>query len=145
MNWDKLKSIHYYEDPVPHIYSHTISDLTEYDKLYENQNNLNHQVWQEFDAKYKLGFEFKNNFSEIDLNKEIVCLWFFRERSDTTKSFVELNSKQLDYSPNTFLITQSKHIKLVQTKRKYIRHPFVQLDVPLKVWQDILKRFDKIA
>ena len=49
MNWGKLKSIHYHENPVSHIYSHAIVEPKEYDNLYENQNDLNHQVWQEFD------------------------------------------------------------------------------------------------
>ena len=69
MNWEKLKSIHYHEDPVAYIYSHALVESKEYDNLYENQNDLTHQVWQEFDAKYKTGFEFKSDFViRVDLS-----------------------------------------------------------------------------
>ena len=117
MNWEKLKPNHYFEDPVKHIYTNNIFDTKEYDRLYENQNNLNHQTWQEFDSKYRTGFEFKDNFSDIDFNKEIMCLWFFKERSDNTKSVVRINGKELTYLPNTFLIAESKDIEHVQTKK----------------------------
>lgn len=140
MNWEKLKSIHYHEDPVAYIYSHALVESKEYDNLYENQNDLTHQVWQEFDAKYKTGFEFKSDFDDIDFNKEIICLWFFKERSDATKSYVHINDKQLTYLPNTFLITQSKEIKLVKTKKKYIRHPLIQIDMSNNQWEIILKK-----
>lgn len=140
MNWDKLKPNHYHNDPVPHIYTMTVFDTREYDKLYENQNNLEHKVWQDFDAKYKTGYEFKNNFSDLNFQKEIMCLWFFKERSDRTKSHVEVNGKQLAYNGNTFLITKSKDIKLVQTKRKYIRHPLVQIDMTNNHWQTLLSK-----
>ena len=140
MIWDKLKPNHYFQDPTPHIYTITIFDTREYDKLYENQNNLSHNVWQEFNSKYRTGYEFKEDFSGIDFQKEIMCLWFFKERSDSTKSYVEVAGKQLAYTPNTFLITKSKDIKLVQTKRKYIRHPLVQIDMTNNHWQTLLSK-----
>jgi hypothetical protein len=140
MDWKKITTEHYHQDPVPHIYCCNIFDTKEYDKLYENQNDLSHQMWQDFDAKYKTGYEFKNNFSDLNFQKEIMCLWFFKERSDNTKSYVEVNGKQLDYTPNTFLITKSKDIKLVQTKRKYIRHPLVQIDMTNNHWQTLLSK-----
>lgn len=145
MNWEKLKPNHFFEEPVEHIYTMGLFDTKEYDKLYENQNDLNNKVWQDFDRKYITGYEFKDDFSEINFNKEIMCLWFFKERSDRTISYVALNGKKLPYTPNTFLITKSKDIKLEKTKRKYIRHPFVQIDLSLSVWNKILKRFDKIS
>ena len=141
MNWDRLKSEHYHEDPVQHIYSHTIYDLKEYERLYENQNNLNHQVWQDFDLKHRTGFEFKNSFDSIDFDRDIICLWFFKERSDNTKSYVHVRDKQLTYQPNTFLITKSKNIKFVETKRKYIRHPLLQLDMSNYQWEILIKKF----
>ena len=138
MNWNKLKPNHYFKDPVEHIYSMSIFDTKEYDKLYENQNNFNHSVWQDFDSKYRTGYEFKEDFGEIDFQKEIMCLWFFKERSDRTISHVEVKGKKLAYTPNTFLITKSKDIKLEKTKRKYIRHPFVQIDMTDDKWQQLI-------
>jgi len=145
MNWETLKPKNFFKDPVEHIYTMSLFDSNEYDKLYENQNNLDHQVWQEFDKKYSTGYEFKENFSDINFNKEIMCLWFFKERSDRTICHVVVNGKAIPYTPNTFLITKSKDIKLVYTKRKYLRHPFIQIDLSLSAWDKILKRFDKIS
>ena len=140
MIWNKIKPNHYFEDPIEHIYAMTIFDTKEYDQLYENQNDLNHNVWQEFDSKYRMGYEVKEDFKNIDFQKEVICLWFFKERSDSTKSYVHLNGKQLHYLPNTFLITKSKDIKLVQTKRKYIRHPLIQIDMTNDHWKTLLSK-----
>lgn len=137
MNWKKLRPQHFFDDPVEHIYAMALIDSLEYDKLYENQNNLNHAVWQDFDTKYSTGYEFKEDFSDINFNKEIMCLWFFKERSDRTIAHVVVNGKKLPYTPNTFLITTSKDIKLEKTKRKYIRHPLVQLDLTTKKYKEI--------
>ena len=145
MNWEKVKPQHFFVNPVEHIYTMSLFDMQEYDKLYENQNNLDHKVWQEFDEKYSTGYEFKEDFSNINFKKEIMCLWFFKERSDRTTSYVVVNGKDLNYTPNTFLITKSKDIKLKKTKRMYIRHPFVQIDLSLIVWNKILKRFNKFS
>ena len=57
MNWQKLRKPHYHKEPVEYIYATAIFDLKEYDSLYENQNDLSHQVWQNFDTKYKVGYE----------------------------------------------------------------------------------------
>ena len=82
MNWEKLKTVHYHKDPVEHIYSQTIFDQQEYDRLYENQNNLEHQVWKEFDEKYCVGYQLLEDIREINRDKEVMCLWFFKERND---------------------------------------------------------------
>ena len=116
MNWEKLKPSHYFKDPVEHIYSQTIFDQQEYDKLYENQNNLEHNVWQEFDKKYKVGFEFKEKFSDIDLDKQVMCLWFFKERSNSTASYVQVDDKQLTYLSDTWLVNMSKHLNTMHGK-----------------------------
>jgi len=145
MNWEKLKPTHYFKDPVQYIYTHTAYDTKEYDKLYENQNDPNHKVWQDFDSKYKMGYEIKENFDDINFNKAVMCLWFFKERSQLHASYIEINGKKLAYLPNTILMTESKDIKFIETKKKYIRYPVVQLDVSLETWKSILKRFDKVS
>ena len=141
MNWKKIKPSHYFKEPVTHIYTQTIFDVKEYDRLYENQKNLDHRSWHEFDEKYKIGFEFKEKFENIDLDKEIICLWFFKERSDRTASYVNVAGKELTYLPNTFLITQSKLLSFVSTKRKYIRNPLIQIDMTLETYNNIVKKF----
>jgi len=142
MNWEKLKTNHYFKDPVKHVYASTLYDMKEYDKLYENQNNLNHHVWQEFDQKYKTGFEFMNDIGEINTNKSVICVWFFKDRNDRSSGEdIVLNGKKIKYQPNTFLITQSTDIKILDKKDKYIRRPLLQLDLKIEVWNQILERF----
>jgi len=142
MNWEKLKTNHYFKDPVEHVYASTLYDMKEYDKLYENQNNLNHHVWQEFDQKYKTGFEFMNDIGEINTNKSVICVWFFKDRNDRSSGEdIVLNGKKIKYQPNTFLITQSTDIKILDKKDKYIRRPLLQLDLKIEVWNQILERF----
>lgn len=140
MDWRKLKTKHLHQDPVPHIHAIDLMDTLEYDRLYENQNNLNHQLWQEFDEKYKIGFEFKEDITEIDKSREVIAIWCFAERSDrTTPPNFNLAGKLIAYYPNAVLITESKDIKIEQNNNKYIRHPFVQLDLTAKKFKEICK------
>ena len=142
MNWEKLKPQHYFKEPVEYIYSSTIFDIKEYDKLYENQNNLSHQAWKNFDAKYKTGFQFCDDLRDINKDKEILCLWFFKERNDRSAGEdIELHGKRLTYFQNTFLITECKDIKILEKKDEYIRRPLVQLDLKKDSYQKIVGRF----
>lgn len=146
MNWEKLKPSHYFADPIEHFYSSTLFDLKEYDKLYENQNNLSHRVWQDFDQKYRTGFTFHEDLTDIDKKVEIICLWFFRERSDVSAGLdINLNGKILKYYQNTFLITHSKNIKILTNENQYIRRPVLQLEMKMNEYKDLLVRFNKIA
>ena len=147
MNWEKLKENHFFKEPVPYVYASTLVDTKYYEHLYENQNNLTHQVWQDFDKKYKTGFQFYEDISDMDLKKDLICCWFFKERNDRSGGeYIMLSGKKITYFPNTFFITKSKDIKiLTDQKRQYIRRPFIQLDLKESVWEDILKRFDKLS
>lgn len=141
MNWEKLKKVHYHNEGVEYITSSSIFDVKEYEKLYENSNNLEHQVWQDFDKKYKVGYEFKEDITDLDLDKEIIALWFFRERSDrNSQPQLNVNGNLIQYHQNTFLLTACKDIKIVEQKRKYIRRPMVQLDVSKKKYNEIIGR-----
>ena len=144
MNWEKLKTNHFFKEPVEHIYTSTVYDIKDYDKLYENQNFLSHQVWQEFDKKYKTGFQLFDDIRDIDINREIICVWFFKDRNDRSGGEdILLKDKKIKYQPNTFLITKSKDIKIIDKQDEYIRRPFIQLDLSDIVWQTILERFNK--
>ena len=145
MNWDKLKKNHYHDQPVEHIIAMDLIDSLKYDSLYENQNNLDHQHWKEFCEKYNTTAELKEDFSDIDFSKDIMCLWFFKERSDSTAAYVHLKGKQIRYEANTFLISKSKDIKFVHTTRKYIRSPLVQLDIDGTTYDDLLRRINKVT
>ena len=140
MNWEKIKKSHYYKEPVEHILAPAIFDLKEYDSLYENQNNLSHQVWQDFDNKYKIGFEFFKDLREFNKDKEVICLWFFKERSDNSKNnAIELEGKIIKYRPNTFLVTKSKNIKIIKRKSALPTRPVLQLDLSIKEYNKIIK------
>ena len=146
MNWGKFKSNHFYTDPVEHFYASTIFGLSEYDRLYENQNNLTHKVWQEFDEKYKTGFEFHQDLKEIDTKKEVICLWFFKERSDKSggDEDILLKSKPIRYYQNSFLVTKSIDLKITERKKVFHRHnrrPVLQLDMKTNTWEDLVKKF----
>jgi hypothetical protein len=144
MNWEKLQQTNFFTEPVVHIKSLTVFDTQEYDRLYENQNNLQHPLWKQFIKKYNINFTFHENFDTVDLTKDIICLWFFRERNYHHLSHVVLEGHEIPYMANTFLVTKSNKIKFREhSKKKYIRYPVVQLDIKENAWQDIIKRFQK--
>jgi len=142
MTWKKLRKPHYHKDPVEYIYATAIFDLREYDSLYENQNNLSHQVWQEFDANYKTGYEFLQDIQDLNLNKEVICLWFFKDRSDKDAGVdIDLSSKLITYNPNTFLITESKKLKILERKKFFPNRPALQIDLSKKIFDEITEPF----
>ena len=139
MNWLEIKKSHYYNEPVEHILASNIFNLKEYDILYENQNNLSHQVWQDFDIKYKKGFEFFKDLHEFNKDKEVICLWFFKDRDDRkTGNDIDLKGKIIKYQPNTFLITRSKNIKIIKRKSVLPNRPVLQLDLSIKEYNKII-------
>ena len=111
----------------------------------DNQNNVSITL---FGEKFSLLidgiqlFEFKNDLTEIDFNKEVIALWFFKERSDrNSQPFIDLAGKLIPYYPNAFLLTTCKKIKIKEAKKTYIRRPVVQLDLSSKKYYEIIERF----
>ena len=146
MNWERLKHKDFYKEPVEHIYSNQVFSITEYDKLYENQNTLDHKTWLDFHKQYKTDFCFLEDISDMDLSKPIICLWFFKERNDFKAGpDINLAGKMLPYAQNTFLVTESKDISIVENKKKYLRRPVLQLDLKPTHYKNILKRFNKVS
>ena len=141
MQWHWLKKSHYYKEPVEYVCASTIFPEKQYDILYENQNNLSHKVWQDFDQQYKTGFEFKEDLSQIDFNKEIIALWFFRERSDQNRQpILNVGGAKIKYHQNKFLLTACKDISIQESKKKYIRRPLVQLDISKQQFNSIVEK-----
>lgn len=142
MNWKKLRKPHYHKEPVEYIYATAIFDLKEYDSLYENQNDLSHQVWQDFDAKYKTGYEFLQDIQDLNLKKEVICLWFFKDRSDKDAGVdIDLSGKLITYFQNTFLITESKKLKILKRKKFFPNRPALQIDLSKKIFAEITEPF----
>ena len=141
MNWEKIKKSYYYKEPDEHILAPNIIDTKEYDTLYENQNNLSHQVWQNFDTKYKTGFEFFKDLHEFNKDKEVICLWFFRDRADSKKrNDIELDGKNITYEPNTFFITKSKNIKINNAEKHWHHRSVLQLDLSISKYNKMIKQ-----
>jgi len=142
MNWEKLRKPHFHKEPVEYIYATAIFDLKEYDNWYENQNDLSHQVWQEFYAKYKIGYEFLQDIKDLNLNKEVICLWFFKDRSDRDAgNDIDLSGKLIEYFQNTFLITESKELKILKRKKFFPSRPALQIHLSKKIFAEITKPF----
>ena len=119
MHWDKLKKEHYFADPVEHVVSNTIFPTKEYDTL----------------------FELKDDITQIDFNKEIIALWFFRERSDSySQPDLNVGGKKIRYHQNKFLLTPCKDITIEEQKKKYIRRPCIQLDISKLKYEQITER-----
>ena len=141
MNWFEIKKSHYHKEPVEHILADAIFNLKEYDILYENQNNLSHQIWQDFDAKYRVGYEFLNDIRDVNFNKEVICLWCFTDRSDKSSAVdFDLAGKLITYRSNTFLITESKELKILERKKFFPRRPALQIDLNKRIFNDIIMR-----
>lgn len=139
MNWQSLKTDHYFKEPFEHVLSSTIFDIREYDRLYENQNNFDHDIWQKFKERYKQTYTFVEDITKIDLTKDVIALWFFKERSDQTAGpFIEIGNKQITYNHNTFFLTKHRRLIIKETKRKYIRRPVLQLNMTAKQFEDII-------
>jgi hypothetical protein len=140
MNWENIKQSYYYKEPVEYILAPAIFNLEEYDNLYRNQNDLSHQIWQDFDIRYKIGFEFFKDLREFNKDKEVICLWFFKDRDDRkTGNDIDLEGKIIKYKPNTFLITRSKNIKIIERKVPLPYRPVLQLDLSIKEYNKIIK------
>ena len=144
MNWEKLKQNHHNKDPVEYIYSKTIFDMKEYDDLYENQNNLSHRVWKNLSKKYSIEFNFLKDIRDFDKDKDVICLWFFKDRGDRTAGkYIKIAGHSITYYTNTFLITKSKDILI--REKGFIYRPALQLDLPSSTYDGILERFNKIV
>ena len=109
-----------------------------YNRLYENQNNLESKYWHDITVK----FTFLKNLEDIK-DTETKCIWFFRERPDTTeykkycrdnnlnpyRDFIDLKvaGHNIKYETNTMLIT-NKNIDVHENKF-VLRRPCVQIDL----------------
>ena len=102
-----------------------------YDRLYENQNNLNHPLWQEFSDIYQIKFKFVEHMEKI-AQGNTTCIWFFKERPQMKRGEkkyknLEVDGHDIEYQPNTILITNKK-IKFYENK-PVLRRPCLQIDL----------------
>ena len=139
--FDKLKKAHFRTDPEEHFYAQMIYNLSEYDRLYENQLNQNSQVWTSFRNAYNIEYKFLENIEKIDLKQEIICVWLFRERADQdTANDLTIGDRVIVNKPNAFFISPSRNIKVVKRKKFFTRRPCAQIFLTKEDYVNIKKR-----
>ena len=138
----RLDKKYYHTEPVEYIYGLIVRTVAEYDDLYENQRRFDGKVWTEFKEMHDLTCQFHEDIRDIDYSKEVICLWFFRERSDRDPgNDIKLAGKIINYSPNALFITQSKEIKIKERKNFFPRRPCVQINLKQEKVNEIVNRF----
>jgi len=139
----RLDKKYYHTDPIEHIIGKQIRTVPEYDDLYENQTRFDGAVWTKFKTTYNLICQFHEDIRDIDLSKDIICLWFFRERADRDAgNDIKLDGKIITYQANTLLITPSKEIRIKERKTFFPRRPCVQIDIDNEIYVNIKKQLD---
>ena len=138
--FERLKKQYYHTDPVEHLIGPQIIKVAEYDDLYENQTRFDGTVWSNFKEKQNLKCVFHEDLRDIDRSVDIMCLWFFRERTDRDAgNDVKLAGKIINYSANTILITPSKEIKIKERKKYFPRRPCVQIYISMEIYLNTKK------
>tara|TARA_B100000424_G_scaffold156408_1_gene119569 strand:+ start:1607 stop:2050 length:444 start_codon:yes stop_codon:yes gene_type:complete len=139
--FEKIQKGHFRKDPEEYIYAQMIYKLGDYDILYENQLNQEHEVWQEFRKKYNLKYHFCDDLKHVNLEEEVICLWFFTERSDRDSAGdIAIGDKIIVNKPNAFFITLSRNVKIVDRKKYFPRRPCVQISLTTQDFVNIKKQ-----
>ena len=138
--FERLKKQYYHTDPVEHIIGPQIIKVAEYDDLYENQTRFDGTVWKNFKEKQNLKCVFHEDLRDIDRSADIMCLWFFRERTDRDAgNDIKLAGKIINYHANKILITPSKEIKIKERKKYFPRRPCVQIYISKQIYLNTKK------
>jgi len=128
--YKRLDKKYYHTDPVEHILGRTFRPVAEYDDLYENQTRFDGVIWTKFKETYNLNCQFHNDLQDVDFEKDITCLWFFRERTDRDAgNDIKLADKVITFQANSLFITPSKEIKIQKRKVYFPRRPCVQIHI----------------
>jgi hypothetical protein len=143
--FNKILKSHFSNNPIEHIYTDNFLDLKEFDRLYENQSRLDGDVWKEFKNKHKLDCTFLNDLNDINMQVEVLCLLFFKERADNVKDHdlkigVMDITKEIKYVQNTLFILPNYLLtfNILTRKKPYIRRPCLQIKLSLKQYNNIL-------
>jgi hypothetical protein len=144
--FEKLKAKSCYRtSPVEHIYQSFVTENPYYDDLYENQNRQQHETWINFRNELQMPCKFMEDLQQVNMDVEILCLWFFRERSDRDKgadiSIGNIDEKKIiTYKANTLFMIDTKHnIKIKKRERFFPRRPCLQIEMQKDKYQMIKK------
>lgn len=135
----------YRTSPVEHIYQSYVTPNLFYDDLYENQNRQEHETWVNFRNELQMPCKFLEDLKQVNMEVEILCLWFFRERSDRDKGADisignDADKKIITYKPNTLFMIDTKHnIKIKKRERFFPRRPCLQIEM-LKDEYELIKK-----
>ena len=143
--FNKILKSHFSNDPIEHIYTNNLLDIEEFDRLYENQSRFDSKLWTEFKNKHKLDCTFLNDLNDINMQVDVLCLLFFKERADNKKSQdIEIGvmdiQKEIKYIQNSLLILPNHLLtfSILTRKNPYIRRPCLQIKLSLKQYNDII-------
>tara|TARA_Y100001938_G_C7929368_1_gene348565 strand:- start:58 stop:501 length:444 start_codon:yes stop_codon:yes gene_type:complete len=136
----RLNKKYYHTDPVEHIIGPQIIKVATYDDLYENQTRFDGTVWNNFKVEQNLKLAFHEDLRDIDRHVDIMCLWFFRERTDRDAgNDIKLAGKIINYTANKIVITPSKDIKIKERRKFFPRRPCVQVYINQEIYLNIKK------
>ena len=136
----KLHKKNFYTDPAEHIIWTHPRRMQEYDDLYEEQLRFDNELWTNFRNTHNIKCQFHDDIKDIDLSHDIVCLWFFRERSDRdAANDIDVAGKIISFTANKLLIAYAKDIKIIKRKRFFPRRPCVQIAISNEVYVNIKK------
>jgi len=142
MLWDKIKKEHYHTTPVEYFRTSSIFSQIEYEKLYENQNYLEHKYWQNLSALLHMPWTYHIDLGSVNRDVAVTCLWFFKDRADRNSgNYITCKDKVIVYGPNTFFFTKFKDYMIMPKKDNILNRPTVQLHMTEQQYQTILDRF----
>ena len=139
----KCNKKYFYKDPVEHIIWVHPRTVKEYDDLYEEQNRFDGELWSEFKNTHKIKCKFIEDIRDIDMSAEVICLWFFKERSDRDAgNDIKIAGKTIPFTANKLVLTPSKDIKIQERKKFFVRRPCLQMYWSMEVYVNIKKGLD---
>jgi hypothetical protein len=131
-----VRKHHCHKDPIPHIYCKNFIKLDNYDRLYEQWNNIEHERWKTFINQNYIDVYFHDDFIKTLTPKQdeiYIGYWFFRQRTDrsSTGDIHISNVKEekiLTYYQNTLLVLEAKNSLVVKPRRdKLPTRPFCEI------------------
>ena len=104
------------------------------------KHDLMAQFGKNLKKKQNLKCVFHEDLRDIDRSVDIMCLWFFRERTDRDAgNDIKLAGKIINYHANKILITPSKEIKIKERKKYFLRRPCVQIYISKEIYLNTKK------
>ena len=113
-----------------------------FDKLYENQNNLQHFVWKQITERIHYPFKLYKDIQHFDQDHEVICLLFFKDRNQKVlRKDLSLNDTNIVYNQNCMLIYDNTNKRQFRIKvKKGFNRPVLQFEISHSEYLKFLKR-----